>query len=243
MLNSKIFVIVPCYNEEECITETLQTLRKEMPTVRIVAVNDGSSDRTLEKLQYFNDSNLTILDIPVNSGIGTAMQTGLLFAERNGADFAVKFDGDGQHPATMIPALLKEVSSGSDLVIASRFLKKNGGFQSTFCRRFGIYTFRYLSKILTGCMITDATSGFRAYNRSALEFAARYYPSFDYPEPEESILFLRNSFKVKEIPCEMLERQGGRSSIRPHKALYFMFKVSFAMIMASLRERKRKVQK
>ena len=63
MLNSKIFVIVPCYNEEECITETLQTLRKEMPTVRIVAVNDGSSDRTLEKLQCFNDSNLTILDI------------------------------------------------------------------------------------------------------------------------------------------------------------------------------------
>lgn len=240
MANRKIFVIVPCYNEEECISGTLLKLRACLPEVHIVAVNDGSSDHTLERLRAFNDENMTVLDIPVNSGIGTAVQTGLLYAVRNGADFAVKFDGDGQHPAEMIPVLIETVSGGADMAIASRFLEKNDGFQSTLCRRIGIYTFRILSGMLTGKAITDATSGFRAYNREALEFAAKYYPAFDYPEPEESILFLRNNFNVREVSCKMSERQGGKSSIRPYKALYFMVKVSLAMIMVALRPALRK---
>ncbi len=232
-----VFIIVPCFNEEVCIEATIKNLRCSMPTARIVVVNDGSADHTLERVLSLKDSALTILDIPLNSGIGTAVQTGLLYAMRNGAEYAVKFDGDGQHPAGEIPLLLAPLSGseGVELVIGSRFLEKGDGFHSTFSRRMGIRFFHILSVFLTGYAITDATSGFRAYNRRALEFAAKYYPAFDYPEPEECILFLRNRFRVKEVQCRMAERQGGRSSIRSWQAVYYMLKVGFAMIMEGIR--------
>ena len=83
--------------------------------------------------------------------------------------------------------------------------------------------------------MTDNTSGFRAYNRRALEFAARHYPSFDYPEPEEVILFLHNGYRVTEVAVEMAERKGGKSSINQFKAVYYMIKVIFAVFMAAIR--------
>ncbi|MBE6367383.1 MAG: glycosyltransferase family 2 protein [Lentisphaerae bacterium] len=236
-----VFVIVPCYNEELCIKKTLLDLRQTCPDIKIIAVNDGSSDNSLQQLKSIEDPQLVVLDIPINSGIGTAVQTGLLYASRNHAEYAVKFDGDGQHLATEIVDLLNTLmTTSTDLVIGSRFLINNSGFKSSFMRRIGIRLFKYLSGLLTGVPISDATSGFRAYNRRGLEFAAEYYPSFDYPEPEECILFLRNNFIVREIPCKMAERQGGTSSIKSYKALYFMVKVSLAMIMERFRSLKTK---
>ena len=234
---SALTIVVPCYNEEACIVSTLRELRRNLPRARIVAVNDGSSDRTLECLRGIDDPGLTVLDLPFNSGIGVAVQTGLIYAARHHAEMAVKFDADGQHPAQAIPDLVKAVEQGADFVIGSRFVSKTKGFHSYFMRRVGIRFFRFLIAMMTGRKITDATSGFRAYGREALLFAAENYPSFDYPEPEECILFLRNNFKVAEVPCDMLERQGGRSSIRSLKAIYYMLKVSFAMIMEGVRPR------
>ncbi len=238
-MTEKVFVIIPCYNEESCIRETIAELRRQMPEVFIVAVNDGSADQTLNCLRSISDERLTVLDLPFNSGVGTAVQTGFLFAVRHNADYAVKFDADGQHPAEEISDLLAPLQGGeADLVIGSRFLKKTGGFRSSFSRRTGIRLFRFLSLILTGTGITDATSGFRAYGRDGLKFASLYYPVFDYPEPEECILFLRNGYRIKEIPCTMRERQGGCSSIGTLKAFYFMPKVAFAMIMERFRSPK-----
>ena len=236
---NNVFVISPCYNEEECIVSTMKHLRQIFPDCTIVAVNDGSTDRTLARLRELDDPDLVVLDLMLNSGIGTAVQTGLLYAERHGAEYAVKFDSDGQHPADQIEALLEPLRSNeADMTTGSRFLKGSSGFRSTFLRRQGIMFFRILSFLLTGHSLTDATSGFRAYNRKALEFAAQNYPAFDYPEPEESILFFRNGFRVKEIPCCMSERQGGHSSIHPLKAVYYMVKVAISMIMAAMRGRK-----
>jgi hypothetical protein len=237
---SSLTVVIPCYNEEACIVSTLSELRRNMPQARIVAVNDGSTDRTLELLQGMDDPDLVVLNLPFNSGIGVAVQTGLIYAARHGAGRAVKFDADGQHPAQEIPRLLEAIDNGADFVIGSRFVEGTTGFRSYFMRRIGIRFFRFLIAAVTGHSITDATSGFRAYGHEALLFAAENYPSFDYPEPEECILFLRNGFRVVEVPCNMLERQGGRSSIRSLKAAYYMLKVSFAMIMESFRPRIRK---
>lgn len=235
----KVFVIIPCFNEEKCIVPVIRGLRKAMPGIHIVVVNDGSSDHTLERVLSLGDPALTVLDMPFNSGVGTAVQTGLMFALRQGAEFAVKFDGDGQHPADGIPQLLAPLHDGTaEMVIGSRFLSQTGGFKSTICRRLGIRFFHALIFALTGVPVTDPTSGFRAYCRRAMEFAAKYYPAFDYPEPEECILMLRNHFKIREVPCRMLERQGGKSSIRPGRAAYFMLKVGFAMVMEGIRPRK-----
>lgn len=239
----KVFVIVPCYNEAGCVVQTLTNLRKTHKEIRIIAINDGSSDNTLELLHSIEDPDLTVIDLPFNSGIGTAVQTGLLYAVRNGAEYAVKFDSDGQHLAEEIPLLLAPLEKGeADLTAGSRFLEGNpDGFKSTFSRRMGIKLFYLLSRFLTGKGITDSTSGFRAYNRKALDFSAKYYPAFDYPEPEESILLIRNGFSVAEVPCKMAVRQSGSSSIKPYKAIYFMLKVSFAMIMEGIRPRKRSI--
>ena len=234
-MNGKLFVIIPCFNEEACIAGTISDLRRNLPEARIVAVNDGSSDRTLACLNEIGDPGLTVLDLPFNSGIGTAVQTGLRYAARYGADYAVKFDADGQHPAEAIPRMLDAIDRDTaDLVIGSRFLEKEG-FQSTFCRRLGIVCFRVLNSMLTGQRITDNTSGFRAYDRAALQYAAENYPSFDYPEPEEVVLMAKNRFRIAEVPIKMRSRQGGKSSISPAKSVYYMCKVLFSVLMASLR--------
>ncbi len=234
--NDDIWVIVPCYNEEESIGGLLRRLLDEVPGVRVVVVNDGSSDNSVEVIRAVSSPRLTLLELPFNCGIGTAVQTGLQYAVRSGAQYAVKFDGDGQHLPEEIALLLEPLRKGSaDLVIGSRFLTGNDGFKSTWQRRFGIRLFRWLIAVLSGETITDSTSGFRGYNRTALEYASIHYPAFDYPEPEETMLFLRNGFKVLEVSCKMAPRSGGLSSIRPHKAAYYMLKVCFAVLMEGIR--------
>ena len=228
---------MPCYNEEACIARVIESVTRQLPEVWLIMVNDGSTDNTVALIREYAAKNdhVILLDLPVNLGIGGAVQTAFRYAARNGFDYAVKVDGDGQHPVDQIPGLLEVLRhDGADMVIGSRFLKKEG-FQSTFCRRLGIAFFRTLNSLLIGQKITDNTSGFRAYSRRAILFAENYYPSFDYPEPEEVILMAKNGFKIVEIPTVMASRQGGTSSISPLKAVYYMLKVFFAVVMAALR--------
>ena len=236
-MSKKTALLIPCYNESSCIAEVIASITAKMPEVYLLTVNDASTDNTAEILRNIAAENdhVIFLDLPVNLGIGGAVQTAFRYAARNGFDYAVKVDGDGQHPVDQISKLLAVLDSGqADMVIGSRFLKKEG-FQSTFFRRLGIHFFCVLNSLLIGQKITDNTSGFRAYNRKALLFAEQHYPSFDYPEPEEVILMAKNGFKIKEIPIQMACRQGGVSSISPTKAVYYMLKVFFSVMMAALR--------
>ena len=234
--NSNLCIIVPCHNESGCIAGVISDLRAYFPAATVVIVNDASTADTEKVIRAAAEPNLVLLSLPTNLGIGGAVQTGLRYAADNGFGTAVKFDGDGQHRADEIGCLLAPVKSGeADLAIGSRFLGGKHGFQYTFMRRMGIRIFRWLSRILTGQLVTDNTSGFRAYNRRALEFAARHYPSFDYPEPEEVILFLHNGYRITEVAVEMAERKGGKSSINQFKAVYYMIKVIFAVFMAAIR--------
>lgn len=233
---AKLCIIIPCYNESRSIPAIIQSLQKFCSGSRFLFVNDASTDHTSAVLESCSTENITVITLPTNLGIGGAVQAGLRYAEENGFEYAVKFDGDGQHLAEEIKDILAPIlADESDLVIGSRFLNPEYGFKSTFMRRLGIKVFRFLNQLLTGHLITDNTSGFRAYNRHALEFAARYYPSFDYPEPEEVILFLRNKYRVKEVPVAMAERSGGKSSINQIKAVYYMIKVTFSVFMAATR--------
>lgn len=236
MSSEKIFVIIPCYNEGSSIRKTVEDLLAKCPDVTAVIVDDGSTDNSVEEVASINNEKIISLVQPFNCGIGTTVETGLLYAQRNHADYAVKFDGDGQHLAEEIEALLIPLRNHeADITIGSRFITRHQGFKSTFMRRMGIRFFQLLCWCLTGKKMTDCTSGFRAYNQTALNFASKYYPSFDYPEPEENILYLKNGFRLQEIPCKMNIRQGGKSSIRLWKAAYYMVKVSLAMIMAAVR--------
>jgi glycosyltransferase involved in cell wall biosynthesis len=240
----KVAIIIPCFNEEENIIGVIDDVFNNAPKgenwVPIV-VNDCSTDGTIEKLQ--TDRRAIVLDLPCNLGVGAAVQTGFKYACANNFDFAFKFDGDGQHRADYIPALLKVLKDDeADFVVGSRFVEDNAqGFQSTSLRRVGIRVFRFLIKAVSGYTPSDPTSGFRAYNRKALNFAMRYYPSFDYPEPEELVLMKKNKFRIKDVFTEMRERQGGVSSISLLKSIYYMFKVGFAILMVASRAKEKGV--
>lgn len=237
-MNGKTALLMPCYNEEACIADVIDSIVQHRPDVYLVMVNDGSMDATAKIIREKSRSNdhVILLDLPINLGIGGAVQTAFRYVAGQDFDYAVKVDGDGQHPVNEIDKLLVPLyENRADMVIGSRFLEKEG-FQSTFCRRIGISFFRILNSLLIGQKITDNTSGFRAYNRAAIEFAKDHYPSFDYPEPEEVVLMAKNGFRIMETPTQMASRQGGKSSISPLKASYYMLKVCFSAIMAALRQ-------
>ena len=231
--HKKVFILIPCYNEELNIAGLLSELSQVCPEYTAVVINDGSTDKTKSVVSSFKE--VVLLDLPINLGVGGAVQTGLMYAEQNGAEFAVKLDGDSQHPPGQIKgmiALLME--KDCDLLIGSRFLQQEG-FQSSFSRRIGIGLLRFWARMLTNQTITDPTSGFRAYNRRAIEFMARHYPSFDYPEPEEIVLARKNGLKLMETPVCMRERKFGESTISSSISVYYMFKVMLAMVFLATR--------
>lgn len=226
----KKLVIIPAYNEEASIVNTVQDILDHAPGFDYVVINDCSKDRTLQRCR---ENGLNVIDLPVNLGIGGGIQTGYRYAVEHGYDVAVQFDGDGQHDASYLQAMADRLERDDlDMVIGSRFIE-NEGFQSTGLRRFGINFFKYLIKLLYGGTITDATSGMRMCSRRVMEEFSVDYPQ-DYPEPETVARLLRKKYKVQEIPVVMRERSAGTSSINPAKSVYYMIKVSLAILVERL---------
>lgn len=231
----KILVIVPAYNESENIREVILKLHRESDLWDILVINDASTDRTAE---IAGQTGLArVISLPFNLGIGGCVQTGFRYARDHGYDYALQFDGDGQHSAGEIRKLLDIVrSQDADVAIGSRFKSRHTGFKSSFFRRAGIRIFEWFSFLLIRQRITDHTSGFRAYNRRAFHFLADHYPS-DYPEPEVVILLGKNGFRIRETFTQMHERKGGVSSIPLTKGPYYMIKVMLSMFMSAIRSK------
>jgi glycosyltransferase involved in cell wall biosynthesis len=227
----KVLAIIPAFNEEEGI-QRLAELFDEVNHIDVIVVNDCSRDNTSN---ICREIGFNVIDLPSNLGIGGAVQTGFKYAEKHGYDIAVQVDGDGQHNPAYIKDLIKPIVEGNaDLVIGSRYLN-NEGFQSSAMRRLGIQYFSALIDILQKKKITDPTSGFRACNRKVIELFSKRYPT-DYPEPESIVYLLRNQFVIEEVPVIMHERHGGESSINAIKSIYYMIKVSLAIIIDNLRK-------
>lgn len=230
----EVLVIIPAYNEETNISRVIADLQSLEFPLDILVVNDGSLDETSRVARAAG--GVMVIDLPKNLGIGGAVQTGFKYAARHGYATAIQFDGDGQHLAVEIPKLLSRLASDRvNMVIGSRFLEKQAGYRSTFIRRLGIRLFAGLNSLLIGQLVTDNTSGFRAYDRRAIEFLARHYP-LDYPEPEVVILLGRNGFAITEVQTCMAERLGGVSSIAGVKGGYYMSKVLLAILMTAMRK-------
>lgn len=225
----KTLVIIPAYNEEGAIVETICNLKKNCPEVDYVIVNDCSKDKTLE---ICKKNNFNVINLPVNLGIGGAVQTGYRYAYENDYDVAIQMDADGQHDPKYISQLVTKIEEGNDFVIGSRFLEKEG-FQSTFIRRMGINLYAGIIKLLTKKKITDTTSGYRAAGKKIIAVYARNYP-VDYPEPETNAFIAKNNFKIVEIPMKMKQRDSGVSSITPIKSIYYAVKVGLAVILACI---------
>lgn len=232
----RTLMIIPAYNEEESILNTVKNLKKTAPEVDYVIINDGSKDSTKE-ICLKNDLNF--IDLPSNLGIGGAVQTGFKYAEKYDYDIAIQYDGDGQHDAKYINLLVKEIENGADMVIGSRFVGNESKFQSTFMRRFGKDILSVLIKIFTHKKIYDPTSGYRAANKDIIKLFAEKYP-IDYPEPDTIVEVIKKGYVVKEVPVSMNERQGGKSSISIFKSAYYMIKVTISIVLTAINTRKEK---
>jgi len=232
----KIAVIIPAFNEEKSIGKVLtkiQELKTEADfSLTAVVVNDCSTDNTISEAKKYP---CVVLELPVNLGIGGAVQTGFIYAYEKGFDFALQLDGDGQHPPEEISKFIDYIKTNdADVVVGSRFIT-NEGFRSTFFRRLGIFYFKFLIRLLCGITITDCTSGFRMISRRVLEVVKDNYPD-EYPEPEAIVIYRKYKFKIAEIPVTMKSRDGGQSSIRSFGSLYYMVKVSLAIVFTFMKK-------
>jgi len=222
----KTLVIIPAYNEENNIEKVLSEVGT-IDDIDYLVINDCSKDHTAQLLNQLNASHV---NLPVNLGIGGGVQTGYIYAKTHNYDIAVQMDGDGQHDARYLQAIIQPILDGqADFVIGSRFINKEG-FQSSSLRRIGINFLSGLVKLCCGVTVKDVTSGFRAVNREMIEFFAEEYAQ-DYPEPEAIVAAALYGAKIKEVPVQMRERESGVSSISAFKSIYYMIKVSMAIIL------------
>jgi len=223
----KTLIIIPAYNEEENIKKVVENIIYHFPQYDYIIVNDGSIDSTAE---ICKSENYAFLNLPINLGIGGAVQAGYRYAKANDYDVAIQMDGDGQHDISYADQMLMLIGDmKADVVIGSRFLE-NKGFQSSGVRRAGIKILSVLIKICTGVNVNDVTSGFRAVNRKFIDIYSKDY-SNDYPEPEAIVSAVMYGGKILEIPVVMNERQGGISSIKFWNSIYYMIKVSLAIVI------------
>ena len=154
----------------------------------------------------------------------------LLYAQKNDYDVALQLDADGQHKAEEVNKIINALDKdGADMALGSRFKDKND-YHSTFLRRLGNIIFSGLIAMVTKQFFTDSTSGFRAFNRRAINFLAKNYPT-DFPEPESLVILKKHDFKISEVAVSMDERQGGQSSVTKFKAVYFMISISIAILI------------
>lgn len=237
----KILIIIPAYNEEDCILKTYTDIKKYNQkygtNYDVIVINDCSTDNTLN-ICLSND--IPVISLVHNLGIGGAVQTGYKFACQNGYDIALQYDGDGQHDIAYVKDIVQPIIDGeADFVIGSRFIKKGSSeFQSSTARRIGIKIISFFIKLTTKKKIYDVTSGFRAANKAIIQEFANAYP-IDYPEPITNAELLKKNYTVKEIPVSMNERLGGVSSIRAWKNIYYMLNVVLSILIVGIRRYQR----
>lgn len=230
----KILIIIPCFNEEESIEEVVSNIERYIKNqghpIDFLIINDSSADSTQKIIDKYGWHHLRLSN---NLGIGGAVQAGLIYALEKSYSLAVQMDGDGQHVPEEIDKLINtHNSSGAQLVIGSRF-RDVRSYRTSIWRRSGIALISFLLRMLFGARVKDCTSGFRLFDRKAMELAVLYYPD-EYPEPGSIAYFTRMGLKIEEVGVRMNERSAGISSIRGFKTMYYIVKVFLSLLSIKL---------
>jgi glycosyltransferase involved in cell wall biosynthesis len=241
----RTLVFIPAWNEADSVATVIAGVRESIPDADVLVVDDGSTDETCARAAA---AGATVASLPFNQGLGAALQTGYLYALREGYDFCAHLDADGQHPPAEVVRLLEEVRGDrADLVIGSRYRERGADtgaedgagdeYRPTISRRIGTSVFRFFLTLATRQRFTDTTSGMRAANRKVMElFSENYSP--DFAEIESLQLAVRQGLRVEELPVQMLERSGGTSFLTPVRSAFFIFKGMIVLLVGQFRPRK-----
>jgi len=234
----RTLVFIPAWNEQASIAAVIADVREHMPAADILVVDDGSGDGTVATAR---EAGALVASLPFNQGLGAALQTGYLYALREGYECCAHLDADGQHPPVEVARLLAEVyADHADLVIGSRYrdpgTAESDDYKPTLSRRIGTSLFRFFLTLATRQRFTDTTSGMRAANRRVMAlFSENYSP--DFAEIESLQLAVRQGLRVEEVPVRMLERAGGSSFLTPLRSAFFIFKSLIVLLVGQFRPR------
>src|SRR5262249_55631341 len=210
---------------------TLEELAREAPGLSIVVVDDGSRDGTAEAART---ARVPVLILPVNLGVGAALQTGFRYALDRGYDAVVQFDADGQHDPRSLGDLLAPLAEGrAELVIGSRFLDSGERYRAPWLRRVGISLFSRLTSFAVGRRLTDSTSGLRAYGRRVMRLCLEYFPQ-DFPDAPLLIWLARSGVRWLEVPVRMRPRRGGSSVYTFTRSAYYPYQTLLASLIPML---------
>ena len=225
-----LLVIIPAYNEEESILNTVAELRRICPEYDYLIVNDGSTDKTAS---ICRENGLHLLDLPVNLGLSGAVQAGMKYAYRHGYDAAVQFDADGQHRAEYIAPMLEKLQEGNDIVIGSRFVTQK---KPHSMRMLGSELISFAIRLTTGTWLGDPTSGMRMYNRRIISLFATQINIE--PEPDTIAYLIRSGARVAEIQVQMRPRMAGESYLNPVRSAAYMVQMGVSIMLCGLFRRK-----
>ena len=221
---NKVLLIIPAYNEAENIERVVNNLINNFPQYDYIVVNDGSKDDTRKILAK---NNYCYLDLPVNTGLAGAFRTGIRYANAMGYDYAIQYDGDGQHKAESIAPMLKKMEeSGADIVIGSRFCEKK---KDKSARMIGSRLISTAIRLRTGKKINDPTSGLRLYNKRMIKRLG--YDIAYTPEPDTLAYFIGCGAKVEEVQVDMDVRLFGTSYLNMWNAIKYMINVLANIIL------------
>ena len=219
----KCLVIIPAYNEEENIVRVVENLKNNYPMYDYIVINDGSSDSTAK---ICRKNGYELVDLPVNLGLAGAFQTGLKYAYRNGYDYAIQFDADGQHRPEFIAPMLDKIQEGYDIVIASRFVTEK---KPHSLRMLGSNLISMAMKLTTGRRVKDPTSGMRMFNKKMI---AEFALNMNYgPEPDTVSYLLKQGATIAEVQVEMDERIAGESYLNLTRSMMYMLRMLLSILL------------
>ena len=231
-MKDNLLVIIPAYNESKNIKATIQEIKDNINSCKILVIDDGSRD---DSRQITLNMGCQVVSHPINLGAGAAIQTGLKYAVDKNYQLAVIIDGDGQHAPHEVKKMLDCMrETSADIVIGSRFLKKSSGYVH-WTRRIGIIIFSHILFLLSGKKITDTTSGFRLFNYKAINYLANEIP-LDFPDADMLLSLIFAGFKIVEVPVIIKERLAGRSMFSLLRCAYYPFKISISIIAVLIRK-------
>lgn len=220
----KVLIIIPAYNEAENIVRVVDNLRENYQQYDYVVINDGSKDDTVKLCR---EHGYNLVDLPINLGLSGAFQTGMKYALYHNYDYAIQYDGDGQHNPEYIEGMVKRAEEAQlDVVIGSRFATEKKPFT---LRMIGNSLIELCIFLTTGKKIKDSTSGMRLYGKRMIKKLAS---SMNYgPEPDTIAFLLRCGAKVEEYQVQMNERIAGESYLNITGSIKYMFHMCSSILL------------
>jgi glycosyltransferase involved in cell wall biosynthesis len=229
----RVLVIVPAWNEQASISQTLREIHECVPWADLLVVDDGSADRTAEVAASVGAA---VCRLPFNLGVGGAMRTGYRYALRHHYDVAVQIDADGQHDPRYLLQLVERLAD-ADVVIGARFAKADGPYVVRGPRRWAMVLLAWVLSRLARARLTDVTSGFRVSNRRAIALFAKHYPAEYLGDTVESLVIAaRAGCRITQEPVTMRARTAGRASHSPVKAAIYLGRAVVALLLALVRD-------